>query len=261
MEAVRNPEPDSWLFCFFPPWWSKEENGKYALDMRQGSSLAVVWGEILANTKVGGQKPLKFKICLVEENNKSPPKNPNLELLFFKTVIQWLHLICILSFFLVLPWTFWENWPMMVAQSSTLDEFCLWWIFFVAPLLPRKGWMDVAKTHPFRLPAREIFKNTGLLVPWKSNHHSLQVGLGSTLFYSNGLLSSKRKHHFLNGGWLPRCMFDWKFGSMWTDRFSHIWVFPKIVVPQNGWFIMENPIKNGWFGGTIIFGNTHMVHL
>ena len=22
-----------------------------------------------------------------------------------------------------------------------------------------------------------------------------------------------------------------------------IWVFPKIMVPQNGWFIMENPIK------------------
>ena len=22
-----------------------------------------------------------------------------------------------------------------------------------------------------------------------------------------------------------------------------IWVFPKIVVPQNGWFVMENPIK------------------
>ena len=22
-----------------------------------------------------------------------------------------------------------------------------------------------------------------------------------------------------------------------------IWVFPKIVVPQNGWFIRENPIK------------------
>ena len=22
-----------------------------------------------------------------------------------------------------------------------------------------------------------------------------------------------------------------------------IWVLPKIVVPQNGWFIMENPIK------------------
>ena len=25
--------------------------------------------------------------------------------------------------------------------------------------------------------------------------------------------------------------------------YTHIWVFPKIGVPQNGWFIMENPIK------------------
>ena len=24
---------------------------------------------------------------------------------------------------------------------------------------------------------------------------------------------------------------------------SYIWMFPKIGVPQNGWFIMENPIK------------------
>ena len=31
--------------------------------------------------------------------------------------------------------------------------------------------------------------------------------------------------------------------------------------PQNGWFIMENPInpiKMGWFGGTIIFGNNQI---
>ncbi len=39
---------------------------------------------------------------------------------------------------------------------------------------------------------------------------------------------------------------------------TNIWLFPKIRVPQNGWFIMENPIKNGWFGGTIIFGNPHI---
>ena len=27
------------------------------------------------------------------------------------------------------------------------------------------------------------------------------------------------------------------------SKYDMIWVFPKIVVPQNGWFIMENPIK------------------
>ena len=42
-------------------------------------------------------------------------------------------------------------------------------------------------------------------------------------------------------------------------KLIEIWVFPKIGVgPQNGWFIMENPIFYGWFRGTIIFGNTHI---
>ena len=59
------------------------------------------------------------------------------------------------------------------------------------------------------------------------------------------------------------------WGRWWTDAIEGsltkcnwvklgIWVFPKIGVPQNGWFIVENPIKSGWFGGTTIFGNTHM---
>ena len=40
----------------------------------------------------------------------------------------------------------------------------------------------------------------------------------------------------------------------------YIWVFPKIGVPQNGWFISwKTPIKMGRFGGkTPIFGNTHI---
>ena len=45
---------------------------------------------------------------------------------------------------------------------------------------------------------------------------------------------------------------------MVLGRHVHIWVFPKIVVPQNGWFIMETPIKMDDLGGTTIFGNIHM---
>ena len=35
----------------------------------------------------------------------------------------------------------------------------------------------------------------------------------------------------------------YKWGIPWDYNPLTNWVFPKIVVPQNGWFIMENPIK------------------
>ena len=35
----------------------------------------------------------------------------------------------------------------------------------------------------------------------------------------------------------------WLLSPSYFSGMMSIWVFPKIVVPQNGWFIMENPIR------------------
>ena len=43
------------------------------------------------------------------------------------------------------------------------------------------------------------------------------------------------------------------------SRVIYIWVFPKIVVPQNGWFIMKNPIKMDDLGfSPYSWFNTHI---
>ena len=34
------------------------------------------------------------------------------------------------------------------------------------------------------------------------------------------------------------------------------WMFPEIGVPQNGWFMKENPIKIDDLGVPLFFGNT-----
>ena len=51
------------------------------------------------------------------------------------------------------------------------------------------------------------------------------------------------------------------YGSVFVlfKQHGYIWGFPKIVVPQNGWFIIETPIKMDDLGGKpTIFGNPHI---
>ena len=65
--------------------------------------------------------------------------------------------------------------------------------------------------------------------------------------------------------WPFLCILLWRQGlqSSWitVNPSEVLWVFPKIGVPQNGWFIMENPIKMDDLGGKpTIFGNVPIMH-
>ncbi len=64
-------------------------------------------------------------------------------------------------------------------------------------------------------------------------------GKPESAFSWNGEAFSKRACGVW-GSWDPSSSFDWPNESCSSLL---IWMFPKIVVPQNGWFIMENPIK------------------
>ena len=46
--------------------------------------------------------------------------------------------------------------------------------------------------------------------------------------------------------------------KIYTVYIYIIWVFPKIGVPQNGWFIMENPIKMDGLGVSLFLKHLYI---
>ena len=70
---------------------------------------------------------------------------------------------------------------------------------------------------------------------------------------ARGAAPKRLARHDHSSGWAPEDSDAEKRISLWDMGVSIV-----MGVPQNAWFIMENPTKNGWFRGTPILGNPHI---
>ena len=148
---------------------------------------------------------------------------------------------------------------------------CIWCTFFPqfqgsTPILP----VSWCKKSPWRsnLWQKDLTNILG------STRHGFRMSEKTILFlfsHDFPVVFPKKKIAFLNHGFSPKkTLLFWKkswirtskklldsklatfsgmesLESMWytvsIKHYQTIWVFPKIMVPQNGWFIMENPIE------------------
>ena len=103
--------------------------------------------------------------------------------------------------------------------------------------------------HPFSgatlVSGRVIFlKSVGKPPYFLSIPYTQMATIVVGVEFESGVASGRRVQGTKIKGLVMDCRLHLSMKSQGFEHFGEaVWMFPKIEVPQNGWFIMENPIK------------------
>ena len=100
--------------------------------------------------------------------------------------------------------------------------------------------MNFLLPHPTPFEVQQLLAPKNLPKPQKSSNH--QFFSGYTLNFGCVLYNPLTVEMY-KGFRMQQIVQVTKTLTWYTCEWSSTWVFPKIVVPQNGWFIMKNPIQ------------------